>query len=140
MKIILRIWGKSEAWSSEELEYSRPKKDLLREVVDMVFESPRFPVYLWGSEGDLLVSASVVDLEVLVGESEGRQSPLPMGEKLAFAEVEGYSFPLGSFLDTVELDLEILAIEGAEGLLAISQHSLMKSKSWSARGMSLMYD
>jgi hypothetical protein len=50
-----------------------------------------------------------VGLEGLVDESEGRQSSPAVEEKLAFAEFRGFSFPSGPFLDTVELDLEVLS-------------------------------
>ena len=52
-------------------------------------ESLRFPVSLWGSKGDPQVSAGIVGLEGLV------------------EEIEGYSFPSGPFLDTIELDPEV---------------------------------
>jgi len=59
LKIILRI-----SWVNwKPVEDSRPKTDLLREVVGMPLESPRFPVSLWGSEGGTQVEAGVVGLE-----------------------------------------------------------------------------
>jgi hypothetical protein len=63
-----------ETWSSEELGDSRPKTDLLREVVGIPLESPRFPVSLSGCEGVPQVSVGILDLDGLLKESEGRKS------------------------------------------------------------------
>ena len=55
----------------------------------MPLEPPRFAISLWGSKDNTQISAGVVGLEGLV------------------EEIEGYSFPSGPFLDTIELDPEV---------------------------------